>query len=60
MANFLKGYKTYIIAALVVLIGVVNLLTGDVSWSQFISSPDLLVILNGLGLGTLRAAVQKN
>lgn len=55
--NFIKGKKTYIIAALLVLVALVNVITGDTSIAEFLESPDLLVLLNGLGLATLRAAV---
>ena len=55
--NLLKGYRTYIIAALLVLVSLINLLTGDISIVEFLNSPDLLVLLNGLGLATLRAGV---
>lgn len=55
--NFLKGYKTYIIAALLVLVALVHLATGDTNLLQLMNDPNLLVLLNGLGLGSLRAAV---
>jgi hypothetical protein len=55
--NFLKGYKTYIVATLLVLVSLVHLATGDISIIEFIKSPDVLVLLNGLGLGALRAAL---
>jgi len=57
---FLSGYKTYIVAFLMVLIGVVSLVTGELSWTEFLNSPDLLILLNGLGLGFLRAGVTKS
>lgn len=55
---FVKGYKTYIIAALMVAVGLVNLLTGDLTLISFLHSPDLYLLLNGLGLTALRAALQ--
>lgn len=55
--NFLKGYKTYIIATLLVLVAVVHFVTGDITLATFLSDPYVLVLLNGLGLGTLRAAL---
>lgn len=54
--KLLKGYKTYIISFLLVLVSLVNLLTGDVSIQDVLNSPDLLVLLNGLGLAALRAS----
>jgi hypothetical protein len=54
-----QGRKTYIVSILMVLIGIVNLITGDVSLNQFLTSPDFLIITNGLGIGFLRAAINK-
>jgi hypothetical protein len=59
MITFLSGYKTYIIAALMVLIALVNLLTGDINSATFFNDPSFLLLLNGLGLGALRAAISK-
>lgn len=54
--GFLSGYKTYIVAGLMVLIGVVEGLTGG-GWGGVMDQ--LPIILNGLGLGALRAGVAK-
>ncbi len=54
--NFLKGYRTFIVATLLVLVGLVNLLTGNITLIQFAQSPDLIVVLNGLGFAGLRAS----
>ncbi len=56
--DFLSGKKTYIVAFLMALIGVVNALTGDASgWQAVVDQ--LPTILTGLGLGALRAGVAK-
>jgi len=55
--NFLKGYKTYIIATLLVLVALVHFATGDITLATFVSDPYVLVLLNGLGLGALRSAI---
>lgn len=55
--NFLKGYKTYIIAALLVLVALVHFVTGDTTLIQAVNDPNLLILLNGLGLGALRSAL---
>ncbi len=67
MKSFLvvfQGKKTYIVSALLVLssIGTVaghlaNLLTGDMSWANFMADPALQTLLSGLGFGFLRAGV---
>lgn len=57
--NFLSGHKTYIVSGLMVLIGIVHFLTGDISLAQFISSPDFQLILNGFGFSFLRMGVKK-
>lgn len=56
--SFLKGYKTYIIAILLVLVAIVNILVGDLSMMEFLTDPSLLILLNGLGIGSLRAALK--
>ena len=48
----LKGKKTYIIAALMVLVGVINMATGDASGMAMIT--DNMEVLLGLGLAALR------
>lgn len=58
--KFLAGKKTYIIAVLMVLIGAVNLATGDLTLTAFLNSPDVLMGLNGLGLAALRAGLKKS
>lgn len=57
--DFLDGKKTYIVSSLLVIVALVRLLDGDITLSEFISNPDFLVLLNGLGLGSLRAGVKK-
>ena len=56
--NFLKGKKTYIVAVLLVLVALVNLLAGDIYWSELLADPSLIILLNGLGIGSLRAALK--
>lgn len=55
--EFLKGKKTFIIAFLMVAVGVVEGLTGG-GWGGVMDQ--LPIILNGLGLGALRAGVAKS
>lgn len=67
MKSFLaifQGKKTYIISVLLVLssIGTVagnlsSLITGDMTWANFMASPALQTLLGGFGLGFLRAGV---
>ena len=59
MRNFLYGKKTYIISGLMMLVALVELLTGGLSMVEFLSSPDLVLLLEGLGLSALRAGVSK-
>jgi len=37
--------------------GAVQMLSGDMSVTQFLMSPDVMVLLNGIGLGTIRASI---
>jgi hypothetical protein len=55
--EFLKKKKTYIIASNMVLIGLIKLLTGDMTLVEFAASNDLNIVLEGLGLAALRAGV---
>ena len=55
----LSGKKTYIIAGLMILIALVNLVSGDITIVEFIESDDMRILLEGLGLGALRAGVGK-
>ena len=57
--TFLKGHKTYVIAALMVAVAVVRLLTGEIALTDLLNSPDLILLLQGLGLAALRAGVTK-
>ncbi|MCF8719229.1 hypothetical protein [Nitrospina gracilis] len=53
----LKGKKAYIVSVLMVLVALVNLITGDMGLVEFVASPHLQLLLEGLGLGAARAAV---
>ena len=56
--NFLKGKKTYIVAVLMVMIGVVSGLSdGSFDWSSI--TPHLDIVFGGFGLAALRAGVDK-
>lgn len=57
--DFLKGKKTYIVAGLMVLSSLVQMVAGDINLQVFVTSPDFNTLLEGIGLGTLRAGVQK-
>jgi hypothetical protein len=55
--DILRGRKTYIIAALMVAVGLVNGLAGDAAgWVTLWDHAQ--IILTGLGLAGLRAGVQ--
>ncbi|MCF8719153.1 hypothetical protein [Nitrospina gracilis] len=58
--NWLRGKKTYLVSAMMVAISILNLITGDASLSELVSSPHFNTLLEGIGLGTLRAGVSKN
>ena len=55
--NWIKGRKTYIVAGLMVLVSLLDVMTGDTGIMEFFKSEDLTVLLSGIGLGTLRAGV---
>ena len=57
--NMLTGYKTYIVAGLWFLVGVVQVATGEaVGWTAI--ADNLNVFFEALGLGALRAGVAKS
>lgn len=58
MLSILKGYRTYLIAVLMLAVGLVQLANNEISLEALLNSNDLLVILNGLGLAALRAGIQ--
>jgi hypothetical protein len=58
METMLKGKKSYIVAILMLAVGVVNMLTGDASGTQMVMD-NAMVLLNGAGLMALRAGVDK-
>ena len=55
--DWLKGKKTYIVAGLMVLASLLHLITGDMGLAEFFTSEQLNVLLEGVGLGSLRAGV---
>lgn len=59
LVGILEGKKTYIVAGLLVLVALVQTLTGDMSWSMFFDSESFTTLLEGLGLASLRAGVSK-
>jgi len=55
--NWLVGYKTYIVALAMMIVGITNMLTGEASgWAMIAENADLL--LEGAGLGALRKGVK--
>jgi len=56
--SFIKGYKSYIVAALLVVVALLDVLTGDMTLSVFLNSPELLILLNGVGLAALRHGME--
>ena len=58
MLESLKGKKTYIVAALMMTIGIVSGLSdGSFDWSAI--TPHIDIILEGAGLAALRGGVSK-
>jgi len=59
LSKFLSGKKAHITAGLMVCIGVINLISGDLTLQQLIASPDLHLVLEGMGISTLRLGIAK-
>ncbi len=58
--DWLRGKKTYLIAGLMVLASLLHLITGEIGIAEFFTSPHLNTLLEGVGLGTLRAGVARS
>lgn len=58
--KWLQGKKTYLVSALMVVVSILNFLSGDESLADLVSSPHFNMLMEGLGLGALRAGVAKN
>jgi len=56
---WLQGKKTYILVVLGALTVLVNWLSGDIGFVQFVQSDAFIRLIELLGLGTLRAGVSK-
>ena len=59
MREMLKGKKTYMVAGTVVLKSAFLVYIGEMSLVTFLGSQELNVMLAGMGLASVRAAVQK-
>ena len=55
----LSGKKTYIVAGLMVIVAVINLVSGDIGLMDFLTNPNLILLLEGLGIGFLRSGISK-
>ena len=60
--DWLRGKKTFIIAILMSMVGIVNLLTGDIALPNImalLASDDMRMVFDGMGLSFLRMGVAK-
>lgn len=57
--DVLSGYKTYIVGAMVVLIGVIEGLLGMDIPGANVGNDWMMYILSGVGLNTLRLGIKK-
>jgi len=53
-----KGRKSYIISILMIAVGLVNLISGDITVIEWINDPYFLYILGGGGVASLRHAIK--
>ncbi len=58
--NWLKGKKTYIVSILMFLVSSINLITGNISFNEFISSDSMTLLLEAMGLSALRTGIKQN
>jgi len=57
MKTFLQGRKSYIIAGLMVCVALVNYFAGDIDLLDVLTNQDLQLLLEGLGIASLRAGM---
>ena len=58
--NWLNGKKTYIISALMVVVSLMNLITGDLTLVEFLKGEQMINLFEAVGLTTLRVGVGQN
>ena len=58
--NWLKGKKTYLVSILMLFVSSINLLTGNISFNEFIFSDSMTLLLEAMGLSALRSGIKKN
>jgi hypothetical protein len=58
--NWLNGKKTYIVSILMLFVSSLNLITGNISLNEFVSSDSMTLLLEALGFSALRASVKQN
>jgi len=58
MMAWLQGKKTYILVILGVVALLVQFLVGDLSFSQFLGSQQVIELLGLLGIGALRSGLK--
>lgn len=58
--KWFNGKKTYLVSALMAMISLVHLATGDLTLTKFVSSDHMINLFEALGLSTLRASIWQN
>ncbi len=58
--NWLNGKKTYIISALMVVVSLMHLITGDLTLVEFLKGEKVINLFEAVGLTTLRVDVGQN
>ncbi|MBC8284618.1 MAG: hypothetical protein H8E32_12450 [Nitrospinae bacterium] len=58
--KWLKGKKTYIVSIFMFFTTSLNLISGDISLNEFVSSDSMTFLLEAMGLSTLRAGLKQH
>ena len=56
--SWLNGKKTYIVSILMLFVSLLNLITVDITLNEFISSDSMMLLLEAMGLSSLRAGIK--
>ena len=59
MFDWLRGKKTYFVSGLMALTALSHLVTGEITFLQFVTGEHVTTLLEAIGLGTLRAGIAK-
>jgi hypothetical protein len=55
--NWFRGKKTFIVSGLMAIASLVHLISGDLTFVEFVSSDHMMNLFNAMGLSALRTGI---